>query len=55
MRELFTKMDYHYEIWDEDDGSICIDIRWGDWKHDHENSDYIIRKNYIRKIKHKEY
>lgn len=50
VRELFTKMDYHYEIWDEDDGSICIDIRWGDWKHDHENADYIMETAFGLKV-----
>lgn len=23
------------EMWAEDDNAICVQINWGDWKHDH--------------------
>lgn len=32
--EMFKAEHRYYEMW-EDDGSLCIDIHWGDWKHDH--------------------
>ena len=41
VQQLFEKMNCPYEIW-EQDGNICISIYWGDWKHDHENADYVM-------------
>ena len=26
------------------DGSICVGIDWGDWKHDHLRADYLMRQ-----------
>jgi hypothetical protein len=29
---------------------ICIDITWGDWKHEHGHADYIMRNNGFEKV-----
>lgn len=50
VQELFRKMECFYEIW-EQDGSIYIDIHHGDWKHDHENADYIMETAFGIKVK----
>ena len=28
----------------EDDGKLCIDICWGDWKHDHAYTDWFVKQ-----------
>ncbi len=30
------------EIWYTNDNRVCVDIHWGDWKHDHLLCDHLI-------------
>ena len=32
-----------YEVWPSEDDTICVDISWGDWKHDHLRLDHIAK------------
>ena len=32
------------EVYEEQSGVVAVEIRWGDWKHDHNRLDYLVRK-----------
>ena len=36
-----------YEVWPSEDDTICVDISWGDWKHDHLRLD-LIANNFFK-------
>ena len=38
---------YTEAVWEELDGKIlCVEINWGDWKHDHLRCDWLIKENF---------
>lgn len=47
IKYLNEKLPYH-EVYEHINGSISVEIVWGDWKHDHAYCDYLMReKGYI--------
>ena len=32
-----------YEVWPSEDDTICVDVSWGDWKHDHLRLDLVAK------------
>ena len=36
-----------YEVWPSEDDTICVDISWGDWKHDHLRLD-LVANNFFK-------
>ena len=43
MCQLFARMGRPCAVYERHDGNICIDVTWGDWKHDHENVDFVMK------------
>ena len=48
--EHFAELGAYYDIWWDDDG-ICVEISWGDWKHDHLWCDYEV-ENFLKSKGH---
>ena len=45
LRDYFKKNKDYYEVYvDTRNNSICVDITWGDWKHDHLYADSQVSK-----------
>jgi hypothetical protein len=42
--------DLHYDYSIDTDGTIIINVEWGDWKHDHQFLWWVMKKNYYRQI-----
>ena len=38
-----------YEVWPSEDDTICVDVDWGDWKHDHLRLDHVAREFFENK------
>lgn len=38
--EFLREQSAYYEVWAEED-AICVEVSWGDWKHDHLWLDYV--------------
>lgn len=50
VKRIFKENNLTYEWWVNFDGTIVVNIIWGDWKHDHGFLKYIMRKNHYRCI-----
>ena len=44
VRKKFAEEDMYCEINENENGCISIEIEWGDWKHTHGYSDYLMEK-----------
>lgn len=51
LEDHFSKLGVFYEIWPCDNNSLCVEISWGDWKHDHLWCDYEV-KNFLKSKGH---
>lgn len=51
LEDHFSKLGVYYEIWPCDNNSLCVEISWGDWKHDHLWCDYEV-KNFLKSKGH---
>jgi hypothetical protein len=51
IKRIFKENDcyYDYDI-DITDGTIEVNVEWGDWKHDHLFLRYIMKQNHYRQI-----
>lgn len=43
--DLMRENHLHGDVW-EDFGLLCIEITWGDWKHDHMRLDCLMNDNF---------
>ena len=50
VKRIFKENNLTYEWWVNFDGTIVVNVEWGDWKHDHAFLNYIMRKNQYRGI-----
>ena len=50
VKRIFKENNLTYEWWVNFDGTIVVNVEWGDWKHDHAFLNYIMRKNHYRCI-----
>ena len=50
VKRIFNENDLHYDWWVNFDGSVEVEIIWGDWKHDHFYLKYIMNRNNYRQI-----
>ena len=50
VKKIFKENNLTYEWWVNFDGTIVVNVEWGDWKHDHAFLNYIMRKNHYRGI-----
>ena len=48
LNEKFHQEHHWFEIWQDRDilgfSQLCVDISWGDWKHEHLHADYVIEE-----------
>ena len=45
IRRIFKENELCYDYSIRFDGTIEVDVEWGDWKHDHSYLDYIMKNN----------
>lgn len=45
IKRIFKKNELNYEWWTNSDGTIDVDVVWGDWKHDHLYLRHVMREN----------
>ena len=43
--DLMRENHLHGDVW-EDFGLLCIEVNWGDWKHDHLRLDWVMKENF---------
>ena len=45
IKRIFKKNELYYDYSIRIDGTIEVNVEWGDWKHDHSYLDYIMKNN----------
>ena len=51
VKRIFKENNLTYEWWvNPTDGSIVVEVVWGDWKHDHGFLKHIMWKNHYRVV-----
>lgn len=53
LKELYKYLadnNFYEEIYENGNGTLSIEITWGDWKHDHMFCDYLMREKGYRLI-----
>lgn len=43
IEEILRQNNLHYEVYDERDGAVAVEIYWGDWKHDHLRLEWLVK------------
>ena len=47
--EYLENQENFYEVWPDGNDTICVEVSWGDWKHDHLRLDYLAEKFFTEK------
>ena len=51
VKRIFKENNMTYDWWvNPTDGSIVVEVMWGDWKHDHRYLQYIMARNHYRVV-----
>jgi len=50
LSDHMAELGAYYDVWPEEDG-LCVEITWGDWKHDHLWCDYEV-ENFVKSKNH---
>jgi hypothetical protein len=50
VQELMTANKLYGEVWTDGD-AVCVEISWGDWKHEHLRLEYLVSSNIAELIK----
>lgn len=45
IKRIFKENELYYDYFIRTDGTIQVNVEWGDWKHDHFYLDYIMEHN----------
>ena len=50
LKRIWKKNNFSYDYFIHHDGSIVVDVMWGDWKHDHLFLNHVMRQNNYRLV-----
>jgi hypothetical protein len=49
LQQYLKSEGFDYFVDETFDGRLCIEIHWGDWKHEHRRADYLVRQFFMDK------